>query len=187
MAHEYIVNDNKLLTMKCLLQKIFNKFKIQIDEKDLETISYYLAYCNYFLFCDIYYYSSQIAFTIKNTNGEYAYLVYDYRFNSIILKEPTATTDFTSKERTDFIFTHEGKTILQTIDDFNISVLFNSKKAKKIKIDKYRRIYIPLDLEPDDLFDFKDNPNDLYKLLSIRNKAEIIKMLNSDLFKKEVI
>ena len=173
--------------MKGLLQKIFNKFIIQIDEEDLETISSYLVHCNYFLFCDIYYHNSQIALSIKNNNGEYAYLVYDYRFNSIILKEPTATTDFTSKERTDFIFTHAGKIILQTIDDFNISVLFNFKKSKKIKIDKYRQVFIPLDLEPDDIFEFKDNPNDLYKLLSIRNKAEIIKMLDLDLFKKEVI
>ena len=175
---------NKYNDMKCVLLRIIKKFKINITEDELETLSTYLVHSNYYYFTYIYYYNSRIVIGIDNTNGDNAYLIYDSNYGITTFVESDAITDFTNKERTDFIYTNNGKMIIQTINDYNVSVFFDTKASRKIRIDKYRKAHFPKDLEPTDIFDFSDNPTDLYKLLSIQTKVNILKMQNSHLLEK---
>lgn len=164
-----------------ILCYLMNSFDLSLSIKEVEDLAQYLSFYNYTTYKESYYYGhdgakNKFVQAILNTNGETAYIIYDYRSNELTLVEPNSTTNFTEGERIDFIFTRTGKIVLQTFDEFNKTYFYDEEKSQNIEIDEYREVLIPSNLEPDDLLDFSDNSSDFYKLVSIRNKVELIKL-----------
>ena len=164
-----------------ILCYLMNSFDLSLSIKEVEDLAEYLSFYNYNTYKESYNYGHngikyKFVQAVLNTNGEIAYIIYDYRSNELTLVEPNSTTNFTEGERIDFIFTRTGKIVLQTFDEFNKTYFYDEEKSQNIEIDEYREVLIPSNLEPDDLLDFSDNNSDFYKLVSIRNKVELIKL-----------
>ena len=174
---------NKELEGKSVIYYIMNNYDLKLSEYEIDLLSKYLAYFGYSNYNEIYTYKTKLIINISDFNSNTAYICYDYPTSGISLIENNSTTDFTNKERTDFIFTRLGKMIIQTFDDFNTSTFFNYESSSKIEINEYRDLIIPDELEPDDIFDFSDNDTDFNKLLSLKAKIDILK-INHNLIKK---
>ena len=164
-----------------ILCYLMNSFDLSLSIKEVEDLAEYLSFYNYNTYKESYNYGHngikyKFVQAVLNTNGEIAYIIYDYRSNELTLVEPNSTTNFTEGERIDFIFTRTGKIVLQTFDEFNKTYFYDEEKSQNIEIDEYREVLIPSNLEPDDLLDFSDNNSEFYKLVSIRNKVELIKL-----------
>ena len=175
---------NKELESKSVIYYIMNNYNLKISEQEIDLLSKYIAHFGYSNFNEIYTYKTKLIINITDNNSKDAYICYDYQTTGLSLIENNSTTDFTNKERTDFIFTRLGKMIIQTYDNFNTSIFFNYNSSSKIKINAYRDLIIPEDLEPDDIFDFSDNDTDFNKILSLKNRIDILK-LNCNLIVKK--
>ena len=188
--HNAKIISNKVNDTYGILCYLMSRYHLELSTSELETLSKYLSYYNYTTYGENTFYDNNgnIRFlqSIKNTNGEVAHLIYNYSSSELTLVEGNSTTNFTEGERIDFIFTKTGKMILQTFNGFNQMLFYNEKSSRKIRINKYREVFIPKNLEPDDLFDFSDNDSDFYKLISIKSKINLIK-LNIQLENEKVI
>ncbi len=163
--------------MLCYLMKLYS---LNLSKMELETISNYLAFYNYYVYKmpDFYGNKTEI-FKYKQsiicTNGEVGDLIYDYKSNEISFAEFNSITNFTEGERIDFIFTENGKIVFYTFDEFNKVFIYNEQKSKKIKINEYREVFIPSNLEPDDFIDLSDNISYFDKIVCLKMKIEMIK------------
>lgn len=169
---------NKELETKSVIYYLMSHYHLRLTKEEIDLISKYLAYYGYSNYNEIFTYKTKLIINITDFNLNNAYICYDYQTTSLSLIENNATTDFTNKERTDFVFTRLGKRIIQTFNEFNTSIYFNYESSSKIDINEYRELIIPEDLEPDDIFDFSDNDNDFNKLLSLKAKIDILKINN---------
>ena len=164
-------------SIKSIIYDIVNKFSLELNENDLDTLITYLAYFNYYTFKqELFSYQDQLIVIVYSTDDQTGYIKFDQTNHTIVFIEDCIITDFTSKERTDVIYTPLGKCIVYSFNDFNTAIYFNPNSSKKIRILSDRSLSIPKNLEPDDIKDFSNNPEDFYKILEEYNYSRIIKL-----------
>ena len=166
---------DKTKEIEGLIYYLSVKYSFKLSNSEIETLSKYLAYYNYCYFDEVLVYQNQFVLKIHNSKDNLAYISYNYLDTSISLIEENALTNFTEKERIDYIFTSQGKMIFQTIDDFNLIAFFNYETSKNININEYREIEIPQNIEPDAIISL-NSTDDFDKLVTLKIKIELLKL-----------
>ncbi len=169
------VVHNKYAEIERIIYFLIDRYHFKLSEEEIRPLIKYLAYFNYLKFGEVLIYRNEVIIKVINTNTHIAYLSYNYNDSTISLIEEDAITNFTDKERTDYIYTSIGKMYMQTYNSFNTVAFFNCNTANKIDINEYRELIIPKDVEPDRFYSLNQNDSDFKKLVNLKMQIDILK------------